>query len=86
MNDSLNGELHEEVYMRPLSGYSIPEGMVCYIHRSLYGLKRAPRAWSQLMFFLLVSMIRLSLFTCHDMIIVRDDTQYIAFVKSCLSD
>jgi hypothetical protein len=38
-NAFLNGELREDVYMRPPSGYSVPEGMVCHIRRSLYGLK-----------------------------------------------
>jgi hypothetical protein len=31
--------------MHPPPRYSVPEGMVCYLHRSLYGLKQAPRAW-----------------------------------------
>jgi hypothetical protein len=46
-NVFLNGELREDVYMRPLPGYSVPEGMVCHLRRSLYGLKQAPRAWFQ---------------------------------------
>jgi hypothetical protein len=46
-NTFLNGELHENVYMRPPPEYSIPEGMVCHLHRSLYCLKQAHRAWFQ---------------------------------------
>jgi hypothetical protein len=43
-NDFLNGELHEDVYMRPPHGYFVPEDMVCHLRCSLYDLKQAPRA------------------------------------------
>jgi hypothetical protein len=46
-NAFLNGELHEDIYMRPPPGYSVPEGMICHHHHSLYGLKQAPQAWFQ---------------------------------------
>jgi hypothetical protein len=46
-NAFLNGELREDVYMHPPPGYSVPESMVCHLHRSLYGLKHAPQAWFQ---------------------------------------
>jgi hypothetical protein len=42
-NDFLNGEMHEDVYMRPPVEYSIPEGMVCHLCLSLYDLKQTPR-------------------------------------------
>jgi hypothetical protein len=43
-NVFLNGELHEDVYMCPPPRYSVPEGMVCHLRRSLYSLKQAPQA------------------------------------------
>jgi hypothetical protein len=43
----LNGELREDVYIRPPPGYPIPEDLGCHLCRSLYGLKKAPRAWIQ---------------------------------------
>jgi hypothetical protein len=44
-NPFFNGELREDVYMRPPPRYSISEGTVCHLCRSLYDLKHAPRAW-----------------------------------------
>jgi hypothetical protein len=46
-NVFLNGELCEDIYIRPPPGYSVPEDMVCHLRRSLYGLKQAPQAWFQ---------------------------------------
>jgi hypothetical protein len=43
-NAFLKGELLEDVYMCPPPGYSVPEGMLCHLRRSLYGLKQSPRA------------------------------------------
>ena len=31
--------------MQPPPGYFVPDGMVCRLQRSLYGLIQAPRAW-----------------------------------------
>ncbi|KXJ67790.1 hypothetical protein RP20_CCG012118 [Aedes albopictus] len=45
----LNGDLEEEIYMRQPCGFVQrgSEGKVCRLHRSLYGLKQAARAWNQ---------------------------------------
>jgi hypothetical protein len=103
-NGFLNGELREDVYMRPPPGYSVPEGMICHLCCSFYGLKQAPWAWFQRF----ASVVTTAGFfaSAHDpslfvpvsprgrtlllyvnyMIITGDDPEYIAFVKTRLSD
>jgi hypothetical protein len=54
-NVFFNGELHEDAYMSPSPGYSIHEGMVCHLRRSLYGLKKTPRAWFQCFVFVVTA-------------------------------
>ena len=47
----LNGELDEEVYMQQPEGF-VEEGkehMVCYLKRSIYGLKQSPRCWNHVL-------------------------------------
>jgi hypothetical protein len=46
-NAFLNAELRDDVYMHPPPGYSVTEGMVCHLRRSLYGLKQTAQAWFQ---------------------------------------
>lgn len=42
----LNGDLEEEVYMRPPKGIEIEDGKVLKLRKSLYGLKQSPRCWN----------------------------------------
>jgi hypothetical protein len=43
----LNGELEEELYIEQPEGFllSEKEDYVCRLKKSLYGLKKGPRAW-----------------------------------------
>lgn len=43
----LNGKLDEEIYVRQPQGFEVPgqEGKVYRLHRAVYGLKQASRAW-----------------------------------------
>jgi hypothetical protein len=40
----LNGELQEELYMAPPPGYD-SSGKVWSLHKAIYGVKQAARAW-----------------------------------------
>ena len=44
-NAFLNGDLQENVFMAPPPGISYDSGYVCKLKKTLYGLKKAPRAW-----------------------------------------
>ncbi|KAG5883726.1 hypothetical protein JTB14_024227 [Gonioctena quinquepunctata] len=43
----LYGKLNEEVSMKQPQGYEDGSDRVCKLHRSLHGLKQAPRCWNQ---------------------------------------
>ena len=41
----LNGKLKEEIYMEAPTGLEIPEGMVLWLNRAVYGTKQGGRVW-----------------------------------------
>lgn len=43
----LQGDLKEEIYMQQPAGMEDGSGRVCRLHKSLYGLKQASRAWNE---------------------------------------
>jgi hypothetical protein len=44
-NAFLHGDLSEEIYMEQPQGFMQDSSLVCRLKKSLYGLKKAPRAW-----------------------------------------
>ncbi|KAL9274170.1 Retrovirus-related Pol polyprotein from transposon RE2-like protein [Drosera capensis] len=48
-NAFLHGTLEEKVYMSQSSGFMDPRfpNLICHLHKTLYGLKQASRAWYQ---------------------------------------
>lgn len=45
----LNGNISEPIYMQQPPGFQLPgtEHLVCYLRKSLYGLKQSSRTWYQ---------------------------------------
>ena len=40
----LHGELSKEIYMEKLPSFMTDSSLVCWLQKSLYGLKEVPRA------------------------------------------
>jgi Reverse transcriptase (RNA-dependent DNA polymerase) len=45
----LNGYLDKDIYKSLPREYSLANGTVCKLKRSIYGLRQAPRAWNKLL-------------------------------------
>ena len=43
--DFLNGYITEEIYMQQPKGLFSNPSLVCRLNKSLYGIKKAPKAW-----------------------------------------
>ena len=44
-SDFIHGYVHEDIYMQKPKGLIHDHSLVCRLNKSLYGLKKAPRAW-----------------------------------------
>ncbi|GKV14899.1 hypothetical protein SLEP1_g25702 [Rubroshorea leprosula] len=84
-NAFLNGDLKEEVYMKPPLGLHHPPNKVCRLRRALYGLKQSPRAWYAKFSATTARGIVLLLLYVDDMIITGDDVAGVEELKQSLS-
>ncbi|GKB75843.1 uncharacterized mitochondrial protein-like protein [Tanacetum coccineum] len=56
-NAFLNGDLNEEVYMKPPLGVPHQSAEVCKLRKALYGLKQAPHAWYEKLSTFITSLV-----------------------------
>lgn len=81
----LNGELEEDIFMRPPPGLSVPPGTVLKLHKGLYGLKQSPRVWNHTInaFLLRIGFVRLVADPC--VYVCRTD-EWVIFIALFVDD
>ena len=85
-NAFLNGILEEEVYMTQPPGFvSSNKTRVCRLHKAIYDLKQAPRAWFDKLKATLLSF-KFSSSKCDPFLFVFSENQFVVYILVYVDD